>query len=99
MSATSNPAESEFSRGSLLAKKPLVEKVAIDPANLKNDRPQPRHGKRILLAVASMMFCIGAATTLAWQAYGDAARETITRSAFPKFESYQAALSSLKDQV
>jgi hypothetical protein len=86
MSATSNPAESEFSKGSLPVKKPLVEKLTIDPANLKNDRPQserPRLGKRILLAVALITFCVGAATALAWQAYGDAARKTFT-SSFPQ---------------
>src|SRR5215470_13553016 len=86
MSATSNPAESEFSKGSLPVKKPLVEKLAIDPANLRNDQPQselPRLGRRFLLAVASITFCIGAAATLTWQAYGDAARKTIA-SSFPQ---------------
>jgi hypothetical protein len=83
MSDMSNPAESAFSTGSLPIKKPLVEKLAIDPANLKNDPSQserPRLGKRVLLSVASITFCIGAAAALAWQSYGDAARKAIAGS-------------------
>jgi len=86
MSAISNPAESEFSKGSLPVKKQLVEKLAIDPADLKNDQFQserPRLGKRVPLAVALITFCIGVAATLAWQAYGNAARKVIA-SSFPR---------------
>jgi hypothetical protein len=86
MSAISNPAQSEFSESSLPVKKPLVEKLAIDPAALKNDQfqsEQPRHGKRVPLALGSIMFCIGAAAALAWQSYGDEAKTAIARS-FPQ---------------
>jgi hypothetical protein len=86
MSATSKPAESEFPKGSLPVRKPLVEKLAIDPADLKNDQFQserPRLGKRVPLAVALITFCIGVAATLAWQSYGDAARKAIA-SSFPR---------------
>jgi methyl-accepting chemotaxis protein len=88
MSATSDPAQSESSKGFLPAKRQLVEKVAVDPANLKNDQFQsewPRLGRR-LLAIAMIMFCIGVAATLAWRSYSDAAREMIA-SSFPKLGS------------
>ncbi len=80
MSAISNPAQSEFPESSLPVKKPLIEKLAIDPADLKNDQFQserPRRGKRVPLALGPIMFCIGAAATLAWQSYGDAAKKAI----------------------
>ena len=83
MSAISNPAQSEFPESSLPVKKPLIEKLAIDPADLKNDQFQserPRRGKRVPLALGPIMFCIGAAATLAWQSYGDAAKKAITSS-------------------
>jgi hypothetical protein len=85
MSATSDPAHSESSKGFLPAKRQLVEKVAVDPADLKDDQFQsdrPRRGRRHL-AIAMIMFCIGVAATSAWQSYGDAAREMIA-SSFPK---------------
>ncbi len=80
-----NPTQSEISRAALPVKK-LVEVVAIDPANLRIDQPQserPRLGKRVLLALALITFCIGVAATLAWQSRGDAARKAIAR-AFPQ---------------
>ncbi len=84
MSATSNPAQSEFSEGSLPAKRQLVEKVAIDPADLKTDQfKSERLGKRIRFALAPITFCIGVVATLAWLSYGDAARRTIANS-FPR---------------
>ncbi len=84
MSATSNPAQSEFSEGSLPAKRQLVEKLAIDPADLKTDQfKSERLGKRIRFALAPITFCIGVVATLAWQSYGDAARRTIANS-FPR---------------
>jgi len=84
MSAISNPAQSEFSEGSLPVKQQLVEKLAIDPADLKTDRFQSeRLGKRIRLALAPITFCIGVAATLTWQTYGDAARNAIATS-FPR---------------
>jgi hypothetical protein len=80
-----SPAQSEISRSTLPVKK-LVEVVAIDPANLKIDQPQgerSRLGKRALLALALITFCIGVAATLAWQSRGDAARKAIA-SVFPQ---------------
>jgi hypothetical protein len=81
MSAISNPSQPEFSNKSLPANKSLVEKLAIDPADLKNDRSSepPRLGKRVSL----IMFCIGVATILAWQSYGDTVRNAIAGS-FPR---------------
>jgi methyl-accepting chemotaxis protein len=84
MSATSDPAQSESSKGFLPAKRQLVEKVAIDPADLKTDQfKSERLGKRIRFALAPITFCIGVVATLAWQSYGDAARRTIANS-FPR---------------
>jgi hypothetical protein len=80
-----NPTQSEISRATLPVKK-LVEVIAIDPANLRIDQPQserPRLGKRVLLALAAITFCIGVAATLAWQSRGDAARKAIA-SAVPQ---------------
>ena len=80
-----NPTQSEISRATLPVKK-LVEVVAIDPANLRIDPPEserPRLGKRVLLALAAITFCIGVAATLAWQSRGDAARKAIASAVPP----------------
>jgi len=85
ISAMPSPTQSEISRAALPVKK-LVEVVAFDPANLKIDQSQserPRLGKRVLLALALITFCVGVAATLAWQSRGDAARKAIA-SAFPQ---------------
>jgi hypothetical protein len=85
MSAMPSSTQPEISKGSLPVKK-LVEVLAIDPANLKNDELESerlRLGKRVPLALAAIMFCIGVAATLAWQSYGDAARRAIA-SSFPQ---------------
>jgi len=84
MIATPNPAQSESSKGSLPVKS-LVETVNIDPTDLNSDtfpRGRPPLHKRIPLALARFLitFCIGVAVTLAWQSYGDAAREMIVNS-------------------
>jgi hypothetical protein len=84
MSTTLSPTQSEFSEGSPLVK-PSVEVPAIGPADLKNDRlpsGRPSLGRRAPLALARFLitFCIGVAATLAWQSYGDAAREMIANS-------------------
>src|SRR5258706_10816661 len=87
MSAISSAVQSEFSKGSLPVKRQLVEKLAIDPADLKNDQFQserPKLGNRVPLAVALITFCIGVAATLAWQSRGDVARKAIA-GAFPQF--------------
>jgi len=83
MSTIPSPTQSELSKGSLPIKKQLVEVLTIDPANLKNDQLQsewPWLGKRVPLALALIMFCIGVVATLAWHSYGDAAREMIASS-------------------
>jgi hypothetical protein len=85
MSITSNHAESEFSKGSLPVKRQLVEKLAIDPDNLKNDESRNKRlwsDERAPLILATITFCIGVTATLAWNSYGDGAKETIARS-FP----------------
>jgi len=84
MSAMPSPAQSEFSEGSLPVK-PSGEAPAIRPADLKNDRaPKARQsrGMRAPLVFARFLitFCVGVAATLAWQTYGDAAREMIAGS-------------------
>jgi hypothetical protein len=81
MSAMPSPAQSEGS----LPVKPPVEPPAIRPADLKNDRSPERHrslGMRAPLAFARFLitFCLGVAATLAWQSYGDEAREMIANS-------------------
>src|SRR6266852_3818707 len=84
MSAMPSPAHSEFSEGSLPVKPP-VEAPVIRPADLKNDRSPKRRqslGMRAPLAIARFLitFCVGVAATLAWQSYGDAAREMIANA-------------------
>ena len=83
MNAMSSPAQSEFYAGVS-----PVEAPAVCPADLKNDRsPSGRRSlrKRALPTVFSLLiaFCIGVAATLAWQSYGDAAREMIAK-AYPQ---------------
>ena len=84
MSALPSPTQSESSADSMPAN-PSVEAPAVRAADLKKDRfPNGRSalGKRVLLALVRflIMFCIGVAATLAWQSYGDAARERIASS-------------------
>jgi hypothetical protein len=84
MSAMSSPTQSESSADSMPAN-PSVEAPAVRAVDLKKDRfPNGRSalGKRVLLALVRflIMFYIGVAATLAWQSYGDAARERIASS-------------------
>jgi hypothetical protein len=84
MSTTLSPTQSEFSED-LPPVKPPDEVPDIRPADLKNDRfpsGRPSFGRRAPLAFARFLitFCIGVAATLAWQSYGDAAREMIANS-------------------
>src|SRR6266571_9427135 len=83
MSSTLSRTRSEFSAGRW-ATEPLVD-ATLRPADLKNDRSpskRPSLGKRASRALSRflIMFCMGIATTLAWQSYGDAAREMIASS-------------------
>jgi hypothetical protein len=87
MSAMPSPTQSEFSEGSLPVKPP-VEAPVIRPADLRSDRSPKRRqslGVRVPLAIARFLitFSVGVAATLAWQSYGDAAREMIA-NAYPQ---------------
>src|SRR5258706_16474571 len=79
-----SPAQSELYAG-LLPVEPLVEPPPVRPATLENDHlqnRQPSLRKRASRALSRFLitFWIGVATTLAWQSYGDAAREMIVNS-------------------
>jgi hypothetical protein len=83
MNAMSSPTQSEF-----FADLSPVEAPGVSPADLKNDRlPNGRRSlrKRALRTLSGLLvtFCTGVAATLAWQSYGDAARETIA-NAYPQ---------------
>src|SRR6266849_1312027 len=84
MGAMPSPAQSEFYAG-LLPVEPSVEPPAVRPTALENDPfpiGQPSLRKRASRALARFLitFCIGVAATLAWQSYGDAARQMIANS-------------------
>ena len=85
MSAMSSPAQSEFYAG-LLPVEPLAEPPPVRPTTLENDQSQnntqPSLRKRASRAFSRFLitFCIGGASTLAWQSYGDAARAMIANS-------------------
>jgi hypothetical protein len=83
MSSTLSRTRSEFSTDPWPTE-PSVD-TPLRPADLKNDRfpsKRPSLGKRASRALARFLitFCIGVAATLAWQSYGDAAREMIASS-------------------
>lgn len=80
MNAMSSPAQSEFYAGVS-----AVEAPAVSPADLKNDRSAngqrpPRKGALHTVSSFLVAFCIGVAATLAWQSYGDTAREMIANA-------------------
>jgi hypothetical protein len=87
MIAATNPAQPESPKGSLPVES-LVEALTVDPANLENDRFQSGQaalGKRVPLALARFLitFSMGVGAAVAWQPYGDAAREMLA-SSFPQ---------------
>jgi hypothetical protein len=85
MSAMPSPTQSEFSADSLPSKA-SVEGLTVRPADLKYDHfpnGPPSLGKRAALSRFLITFCIGAAATVAWQSYGNAARELIA-SKYPQ---------------
>ena len=89
MSAMLSPAQSEFSADSLPVK-PSVDAPIVGPADLKNNRfrsGRPSLGRRVPLALARFLitFCIGVTATVAWQSYGDAARE-MDATSFPQLD-------------
>jgi hypothetical protein len=84
MSAMPSAAQSELYSG-LLPVEPAVEPPPVRPTILENDESQsqkPSLRKRASRAITRFLttFCIGVAATLAWQSYGDAAREIIASS-------------------
>jgi hypothetical protein len=84
MSAMPSPAQSEFSEGSLTIK-PSGDVPTVQPADLRTDQfsGRPRSfAKRTSLALARFLitFCIGVGATLAWQSYGNTAREMIANA-------------------
>jgi len=84
MSAMPSPAQSDLYVG-LLPVEPLAEPPPVRPTTLENEgsqNEQPSLHKRARRAIARFLiiFCIGVATTLAWQSYGDEAREMIANS-------------------
>jgi hypothetical protein len=67
----------------------LSDQPSVLPPTLENDplpnrRPPVRKRASRALARFLMAFCIGVAATLAWQSYGDAARQIIANS-YPQF--------------
>jgi hypothetical protein len=83
MSSTLSPTKSEYSAGRWATEAP-VDAIPRLP-NVKNGKPprrQPSLGKRFSRALIRFVvtFCIGVGATLAWQSYGDAAREIVAGS-------------------
>jgi hypothetical protein len=82
-----NPAQSQFSKGSLPVKS-LVEAVNVDPTDLKSEtfasEPPSLH-MHVPLALARFLisFSIGVAATMGWRTHGDAAKQEIANS-FPQ---------------
>jgi hypothetical protein len=74
MNAMSSPAQSEFYAGVS-----PVEAPAVSPADLKNDR-SPNERRSRTVSSLLIAFCVGVAATLAWQSYGEAAREMIANA-------------------
>jgi hypothetical protein len=84
MSAMPSPAQSDLYVG-LLPVEPLAEPPPVRPTTLENEgsqNEQPSLNKRARRAITRFLiiFCIGVATTLACQSYGDEAREMIANS-------------------
>ena len=70
MASTFSPAQSEFSSDHALGR----------PTDLKRNRPSLVTRAARSLTRFLIVFCIGVATTLAWQSYGDVARAMIANS-------------------
>jgi hypothetical protein len=85
--AIASDRRTDMAGSALWATGPSID-ATLHSAELKEDRFQsvrPSFGRRASRALARFLitFCIGVAATLAWQAYGDAAREMIA-SSFPQ---------------
>src|SRR6266446_9504629 len=103
MSTMPSHTQPEFSAASVLVK-PSVETVAGRPAKVKNDQlttSRSSLGKRASLAFAYYMivFSVGIAATLAWQTYGDAARQLIVPAASAPDQQQLNAMSLDLDAV
>src|SRR5258706_3954816 len=84
MSAMPCPAQSEFYAGLLplepSVEPPSVRQTAIEHDQFPNGKPSLRKRASRALARFLITFCIGVAAALAWQSYGDAARQIIASS-------------------
>jgi hypothetical protein len=80
MTATHGSAQSRFS-ADRRPTEPFVDTIT-HPIDLDRIPRRPSFGKRAVRGLARFLivFCIGVAATLAWQSYGDAAREIIASS-------------------
>jgi hypothetical protein len=82
MSAMPSPVQSEFSEGTLTVK-PSGDVPTVDPDDLRDDRfPRRSFAKRAPLALARFLitFGVGVGAALAWQSYGETAREMIANA-------------------
>jgi hypothetical protein len=82
MSAMPSPVQSEFSEGTLTIK-PSGGLPTVDPDDRRNDGfPRRSFAKRAPLALARFLitFGVGVGAALAWQSYGDTAREMIANA-------------------
>src|SRR5258707_4855576 len=103
MSTMPSHTQPEFFAASLLVK-PSVEASASGLAKVKNDQlttSRPSLGKRASLAFAYylIVFSVGVAATLAWQTYGDAARQLIALAASAPNQPQLNAISLDLDAV
>jgi hypothetical protein len=73
-----NPAQSQSSEGSLPV--PYVDRADLKDDQFPSGRPSLRRRSRPALTRLLITFCIGVGATLAWQSYGDAARDIIASS-------------------
>src|SRR5262245_36284676 len=84
MNAIPSPAQYELYAG-LLPIEAALEPPPVWPSTIENDqlanKPPGRRKRapRILVRLL-IAFCVGVAATLAWQSYGDAAREIMANS-------------------
>src|SRR5258707_968452 len=98
------PSHTQPGLSTALLVKPSVEAAAGHPAKVKNDQlPTSRLslGKRAPLALARhlIVFLVGDAATLAWQTYGDAARQLIAPAASAPDQPQLNAISLDLDAV
>jgi hypothetical protein len=85
MASTLRRTQSEFPADQWSNETPVDAKLRPVDLDLKNDRfssERPSLGKRASRALVRFLitFCVGVAATLAWQSYGDAARDMIANS-------------------